>query len=239
MILDTDTYNEADDQFALSYLLKNKEIFNIDAITIAPFRTEKCQENVSDSIDESYNEACKIFDLLGLKDKSIIYKGIASDMYDYKERGDNEIWSFRNFPYNSLGDNKLLYTNNSMNTFIKHPYNSRGNTKYSLLAPEIYNGIDVDSTEVTFEGYQLGYSEGQFKEVEGHAKWVIMGNKAEKLASEFASMKVAFQLAMNVTENTIQALIATSGGSFFGFGSAAAGGAAEPTGARRYPKSGR
>ena len=53
-----------------------------------------------------------------------------------------------------------------------------------------------------------------------------MGNKAEKLASEFASMKVAFQLAMNVTENTIQALIATSGGSFFGFGSAAAGGAA-------------
>ena len=158
--------------------------------------------------------------------KSIIYKGIASDMYDYKERGDNEIWSFRNFPYNSLGDNKLLYTDNSMNTFIKHPYNSRGNTKYSLLAPEIYNGIDVDSAEVTFEGYQLGYSEGQFKEVEGHAKWVIMGNKAEKLASEFASMKVAFQLAMNVTENTIQALIATSGGSFFGFGSAAAGGAA-------------
>lgn len=41
VILDTDTYNEADDQFALSYLLKSKEIFNIDAITIAPFRTEK------------------------------------------------------------------------------------------------------------------------------------------------------------------------------------------------------
>ena len=158
--------------------------------------------------------------------KSILYKGIASDMYNYKERGDNEIWSFRNFPYNSLGDNNLLYADNNMNTFIKHPYNSRGNTKYSLLAPEIYNGIDVDSTEVTFEGYQLGYSEGQFKEVEGHAKWVIMGDRADKIASEFASMKVGFQLAMNVAENTIQALVATSGGSFFGFGSAVAGGAA-------------
>ena len=113
-----------------------------------------------------------------------------------------------------------------MNTFIKHPYNSIGNTKFTLIAPEIYNGISVDSTEVSFEGYQLGYSEGQFKEVEGHAKWVIMGDKAEKLASEFASMKVAFQLAMNVAENTIQALIATSGGSGFGIGAAAAGGAA-------------
>lgn len=86
VILDTDTYNEADDQFALSYLLKSKEIFNIDAITIAPFRTEKWQENVSDSIDESYNETCKIFDLLGLKDKSIIYKGSR----DYLKNGYNE-----------------------------------------------------------------------------------------------------------------------------------------------------
>ena len=158
--------------------------------------------------------------------KSILYKGVANDMYNYKERGTNDEWSFRNFPYNSLGDNKLLYEDSSMKTFIKHPYNSVGNTKYSLTAPEIYNGISVDSTEVSFEGYQVGYSEGQFKEVEGHAKWVIMGDKAEKLASSFASMKVGFQLAMNIAENTIQALIATSGGSFFGFGSAAAGGAA-------------
>lgn len=158
--------------------------------------------------------------------KSILYKGIVNDMYNYKEKGSNDVWSFRNFPYNSLGDNQLLYTDNTMNTFIKHPYNSIGNTKFTLIAPEIYNGISVDSTEVSFEGYQLGYSEGQFKEVEGHAKWVIMGDKAEKLASEFASMKVAFQLAMNVAENTIQALIATSGGSGFGIGAAAAGGAA-------------
>ena len=86
VILDTDTNNEVDDQFALAYLLKSKDIFNIDAITIAPFRTEKWQETVSDSIDESYNEACKIFDLLGLKDKSIIYKGSR----DYLKNGYNE-----------------------------------------------------------------------------------------------------------------------------------------------------
>ena len=60
VILDTDTYNEADDQFALSYLLKSQEIFNIEAITIAPFKHSKWQKTVSESIDASYNEACKI-----------------------------------------------------------------------------------------------------------------------------------------------------------------------------------
>lgn len=37
VILDTDTYNECDDQFALSYMLKSQDVFNIEAITVAPF----------------------------------------------------------------------------------------------------------------------------------------------------------------------------------------------------------
>ena len=86
VILDTDTYNEADDQFALAYLLKSKDLFNIQAITIAPFRHEKWQKTVSDSIDASYSEACKVFDLLVLKDKSLIYKGSR----DYLKNGYNE-----------------------------------------------------------------------------------------------------------------------------------------------------
>ena len=36
VILDTDIYNECDDQFALSYLLKSQDKFNIEAITVAP-----------------------------------------------------------------------------------------------------------------------------------------------------------------------------------------------------------
>ncbi|MBO4816318.1 MAG: nucleoside hydrolase [Clostridia bacterium] len=75
VILDTDTYNEADDQFAISYLLKSKDIFDIEAITIAPFKHEMYKKTVSDSIDDSYNEACKIYDLLGIDNKANIYKG--------------------------------------------------------------------------------------------------------------------------------------------------------------------
>ena len=39
--------------------------------------------------------------------KSTLYKGIAHDMYKYKEG--KEEWLFRNFPFNSLGENRLLY----------------------------------------------------------------------------------------------------------------------------------
>ncbi len=75
IILDTDTYNEADDLFALSYLLKNKDLFDIKAITICPFKHSGYKKTVSDSIDDSYIETCKIFDFLNISDKSIIYKG--------------------------------------------------------------------------------------------------------------------------------------------------------------------
>ena len=75
VILDTDTYNEADDQFALAYLLKSQDIFDIEGITIAPFKHKKYDGTVSNSIDDSYNEACKVYDFLDINDKSNIYKG--------------------------------------------------------------------------------------------------------------------------------------------------------------------
>ena len=99
VILDTDTFNEADDQFALAYLLKSKDLFNIQAITIAPFRHEKWQKTVSDSIDASYSEACKIFDLLNIKNKSIIYKGsrdYLENVYNEKNPAVNKIIEIAN-----------------------------------------------------------------------------------------------------------------------------------------------
>ena len=85
IILDTDTYNEADDIFALAYLLKNKDLFDIKAIAIAPFKHSGYSKTVFDSIDDSYNEAIKIFNYLNF-DKSLIYKGSR----DYLVNGYNE-----------------------------------------------------------------------------------------------------------------------------------------------------
>ena len=37
VVLDTDAYNEIDDQFALAYMVKSKERINVKAIYAAPF----------------------------------------------------------------------------------------------------------------------------------------------------------------------------------------------------------
>lgn len=62
VVLDTDTYNEIDDQFALSYLLANPDRLNLKAIYAAPFFN---QHSVSpaDGMEKSYDEIRKILEL--------------------------------------------------------------------------------------------------------------------------------------------------------------------------------
>lgn len=74
IILDTDTFNETDDQFAIAYLLKNRKNFILDAVTIAPFQ-KKNKINTKESIDLSYKEAKKVFELCKEESDGLIYKG--------------------------------------------------------------------------------------------------------------------------------------------------------------------
>lgn len=75
VILDTDTYNQIDDQFAIAYLLKSEERFNIEAITIAPFyKPQKCTD-IKDGQLKSYNEVVNILNLMNYANKNIVYMG--------------------------------------------------------------------------------------------------------------------------------------------------------------------
>ena len=75
VILDTDTYNECDDQFALAYLLKNQDKFNIEAITVAPYFHSNKKEKIEDTTEKSYNEILKICNWLNFKTKNKVFKG--------------------------------------------------------------------------------------------------------------------------------------------------------------------
>ena len=75
VILDTDTYNECDDQFALSYLLKSQNLFNIDAITIAPYSHKKRNVSVEEGQELSYNEVLKICKWLNFDTTNKVFKG--------------------------------------------------------------------------------------------------------------------------------------------------------------------
>ena len=75
VILDTDTYNECDDQFALAYMLKSQDIFNIEAITVAPFSHKEKNVSVKDGQELSYNEILKICKWLDFDTTNKVFKG--------------------------------------------------------------------------------------------------------------------------------------------------------------------
>lgn len=85
VILDTDTYNECDDQFALSYLLKSADKFNIEAITVAPYHHDN-NISIDEGIDKSYDEIIKICNWLNFDCTNKVFKGST----DYVENDYNE-----------------------------------------------------------------------------------------------------------------------------------------------------
>lgn len=87
VILDTDTNNEADDQFALAYALKSDDRLILDAVTIAPYYHEN-GISITEGIQESLRVCEDIFNLCGKKD-NIICKG-SSDYFKngYLEEND-------------------------------------------------------------------------------------------------------------------------------------------------------
>ena len=94
IILDTDTYNECDDQFALSYLIKSKDLFNSEAITVAPYSHTKRDVKVRDSQELSYNEILKICNWLNFDTDNKVFKGsmyYIQNGYDEKNDAVNKI----------------------------------------------------------------------------------------------------------------------------------------------------
>ena len=86
IILDTDTYNECDDQFAVAYMLKSQDILNIEAITIAPYHHEN-DISIQEGQEKSYQEVLKICKWLNFDTEDKVFKGST----DYIENGYDEI----------------------------------------------------------------------------------------------------------------------------------------------------
>lgn len=73
VILDTDTNNECDDQFALSYLLKSQDIIKIDAITIAPYAHKG--EVIKETTKKSQREVLKICRYFNFDTTNKVFQG--------------------------------------------------------------------------------------------------------------------------------------------------------------------
>ena len=84
VVLDTDTFNEIDDQYAVAYLLRSDDKLNTKAIYAAPFFNSH-STSPADGMERSYNEILKIVSLCGRDDlKDNIFKGSCDYLADEK-----------------------------------------------------------------------------------------------------------------------------------------------------------
>ena len=83
-VLDTDTYNEIDDQFALAYLLSYHEKINTKAIYAAPFFNGH-SVSPADGMEKSYFEILNLLNLMGENERaSEVYRGSTEYLPDEK-----------------------------------------------------------------------------------------------------------------------------------------------------------
>lgn len=74
MVLDTDAFNEVDDQFALAYMLRSPEKLRPLAITAAPFYNWN-STSPGEGMEKSYHEIFKILDLMEEKNPPPVFRG--------------------------------------------------------------------------------------------------------------------------------------------------------------------
>ena len=73
MVLDTDTYNEIDDQFAVVYSLIS-EGANVEALYAAPFHNSR-SSGPGDGMHKSYEEILRLLDRLDVSPKGFVFHG--------------------------------------------------------------------------------------------------------------------------------------------------------------------
>ncbi len=74
MVLDTDTYNEIDDQFAVVHALLSPERLKVEAVYAAPFFNER-STGVENGMERSYEEILRLLKLLKVSPDNYAFKG--------------------------------------------------------------------------------------------------------------------------------------------------------------------
>jgi len=103
VVLDTDTYNEIDDQFALAFLIKSDEKLCLKGIYAAPFFNQN-SSGPGDGMEKSYNEIFNILSLMKRDDlKPLVKRGSTRYLPGENEYVDSEA-------ARSLADLAMNYT---------------------------------------------------------------------------------------------------------------------------------
>ena len=93
MILDTDTYNEVDDQFALAYAMLSPERVELLSVNAAPFLNDRSTSPL-DGMEKSYEEIFKIMRMVDPNTTIPVYRGsvdylVSKEEYQPSDACDN------------------------------------------------------------------------------------------------------------------------------------------------------
>lgn len=81
MVLDTDTYNEVDDQFALAYALLSEDKLEVEAVYAAPFHNHR-SEGPADGMEKSYQEILRLIKFMDKSVDGFVYRGSTGYLQD-------------------------------------------------------------------------------------------------------------------------------------------------------------
>jgi purine nucleosidase len=74
MVLDTDTYNEIDDQFALVYAMLCPEKLKVEAIYAAPYTNDR-STGPADGMEKSFEEILRLLERLKIGHEGLVFRG--------------------------------------------------------------------------------------------------------------------------------------------------------------------
>ncbi|MDR2729876.1 MAG: nucleoside hydrolase [Treponema sp.] len=89
MVLDTDTYNEVDDQFALVYALCSPEKIKVEAVYAAPFHNNRSAD-AGDGMEKSYSEIIRLLKVMGIPHENFVFKGSDKFMQEKNQSVDSD-----------------------------------------------------------------------------------------------------------------------------------------------------
>lgn len=78
-VVDSDTYNEIDDQFAVAYAMRSPERIDVQAVYAAPFHNER-SSGAGDGMRKSYDEILRILERLKAPARDFAFRGSESFM---------------------------------------------------------------------------------------------------------------------------------------------------------------
>lgn len=82
MVLDTDAYNEVDDQFALVYALRSTDRLKVEAVYAAPFQNDR-STGPGDGMEKSHEEILRLLARLEMDPTGLVHRGSTSFLPDW------------------------------------------------------------------------------------------------------------------------------------------------------------